>query len=122
MANDSSRSSVQATHSSSSKMQSASSLDFASLVNTLNFNLPIKLDTILSAIQTLELEDLISSSITPSSKLLITKSISDIAIDPKVSEKFLAWNRSDNLLLCWLFSIVSKGVMGQVYRSMMYLD
>ncbi|KAL5789236.1 hypothetical protein ACOSQ2_004124 [Xanthoceras sorbifolium] len=121
MANDSSRSSVQATHSSSSKMQSASSLDFASLVNTLNFNLPIKAQ-VLSAIQTLELEDLISSSITPSSKLLITKSISDIAIDPKVSEKFLAWNRSDNLLLCWLFSIVSKGVMGQVYRSMMYLD
>ncbi|KAL5789243.1 hypothetical protein ACOSQ2_004131 [Xanthoceras sorbifolium] len=123
MATDSSCSSIQATHSSSSRMQSASSLDFASPAKILNFNLPIKLDTnnyiyiywraqVLSAIRALKLDDLISSSITPPSKFLTTESISDITIDPKVSEQFSAWNRLDNLLLCWLFATVSKGVMG----------
>ncbi|KAL5830358.1 hypothetical protein ACOSQ3_019826 [Xanthoceras sorbifolium] len=107
----------QETHGSSSKMQSISFLDFASLTKTFNFNLPSKLDT------TVELEYFISSLKTPYSNFLEPiDSIADSADEPRKNEAFLAWNRSDQLLLCWLLSTVSKSVMGQVHRVKISLE
>ncbi|KAL5832250.1 hypothetical protein ACOSQ4_017604 [Xanthoceras sorbifolium] len=132
MAADSLHSSLPAilgNHSKGSKMQSASSLDFPSLAKTLNFNIcwdlcPKKLDNsnyiywkaqILSAIQALELEDLISVSKLPHSKFLFFESASEFAIEPSINEVYLAWIRSDQLLLCWLLSTISKSIMEQVH-------
>ncbi|KAL5832236.1 hypothetical protein ACOSQ4_017590 [Xanthoceras sorbifolium] len=111
-------------HSKGSKMQSASLLDFPSLANTLNVNINNKLDNsnyiywkaqILFAIRALELEDLISVSKLPSSKFLFSESPSESVVEPSINEAYLAWIRSDQLLLYWLLSIVSKSIMGQVH-------
>ncbi|KAL5840772.1 hypothetical protein ACOSQ4_013380 [Xanthoceras sorbifolium] len=39
-----------------------------------------------------------------------------------ICDEYLAWNRLDHLLKCWLFSTISKGVIGQVYRSKTSLE
>ena len=96
---------------------------FSSLAKGLNFNLHVKLDNdnyiswkaqVLPIIKAFELEDFISGLKSIPPKLIETSSSDGSVKQLIVNEEYIKWNKSDQLLLSWLFSSINQTLIGQV--------
>ncbi|KAL5805177.1 hypothetical protein ACOSQ3_031977 [Xanthoceras sorbifolium] len=95
----------------------------SSLSSNLNFKLPIKLDhtnynywrmQVLPAIRAFDLEDFVLNC-TRCPEKFVESSIEGSAQTVQViSEEFLLWKKTDQLIVCWLFSTLNESIFGQV--------
>ena len=102
------------------------SREFSSVSKCMNFNLPIKLGKnnhiywkaqVLAAIQALDLEDYVCGLNQPSIKFVSVQSINESGetiVEQKMSQEYNNWKRIDKLLISWIYSTISEGVIGQV--------
>lgn len=92
------------------------------LAKTLNFSLPIKLQKdnyiawktqVLPAIRALDLEDFVIGTIVCPPKFV------EVKLDSKetrevINKEFTAWEKVDQMLLCWLLSTISQSITRQL--------
>ncbi|KAL5834003.1 hypothetical protein ACOSQ3_017677 [Xanthoceras sorbifolium] len=95
----------------------------SSFPSHLNFNLPLKRDQenyvlwksqVLLAISAYDLEDFILGESTSPSKFVKTRNEESGEFTQTVNIDFLQWKKTDQLLVCWLRSILSPTVIGQI--------
>ncbi|KAL5832068.1 hypothetical protein ACOSQ4_017422 [Xanthoceras sorbifolium] len=101
---------------------SVKQFEFASISKTLNSNLSMKLTRdnfihwraqILPAIRALSLEEYINGGRLSPNKV-VEISATDGTTKSVINEDFVAWCKTDQLLLCWLMSIISEGLISEV--------
>ncbi|KAL5737759.1 hypothetical protein ACOSP7_030520 [Xanthoceras sorbifolium] len=101
---------------------SVKQLKFASISKALNFNLSVKLTRdnfvhwraqILLAIRALSLEEYINGGRLCPNKF-VEISATDGTTESIINEDFVAWCKTDQLLLYWLMSTISEGLIGEV--------
>ncbi|KAL5844408.1 hypothetical protein ACOSQ4_010366 [Xanthoceras sorbifolium] len=117
-----SRGSTSNTTAADSNISTTAQVQASSFPNHLNFNLPLKLDQdnyvlrksqVLPAIKAFDLEEFIlGESICP--EKYVTTSCDSGKITKSVSREYLQWKKTDQLLICWIKSIISAFVVGQV--------
>ena len=121
MASDSAGSSVD--RHGSRQSSDNSKMDFSSLAKTLHLSLPIKLDRnnfvprkaqVLAAIRALELEEFIDGSLSEPPKFVEVVAPNGVNKETVKNPEYSAWKRSDQLLLCWLYSTLSEKIIGEV--------
>ncbi|KAL5841915.1 hypothetical protein ACOSQ3_012518 [Xanthoceras sorbifolium] len=102
---------------------SSRKIEFASISKALNFNLSVKLTRdnfvhwraqVLPAIRALELDEYINGEKSCPSKFVELIFDNSGEKEIVVNDKYVDWRRSDQLLLCWLMSTVSEGLIGEV--------
>ncbi|KAK1552652.1 hypothetical protein Q3G72_020893 [Acer saccharum] len=95
--------------------------DFTSLSKAMHFNLQVKLDNdnyiywkaqVLRVIRAFELEDFISGLKSAPSKYVEVQSAGEK--QSVLNKSYVNWNKSDQLLLSWLFSSINQNLIGQV--------
>ncbi|KAL5822962.1 hypothetical protein ACOSQ4_020862 [Xanthoceras sorbifolium] len=105
-------------------------VEFASISKALNFNLSVKLTRdnyvhwraqILPAIRALSLEKYIDGSCLCPAKY-VKVSVAEGVTETAISEVFEDWCRADQLLLCWLMSTISEGLIGEVSDCLSSLE
>ncbi|KAL5773722.1 hypothetical protein ACOSP7_013363 [Xanthoceras sorbifolium] len=102
---------------------SAKQVHFASISKALNFNLSVKLNRdnfihwkvqILPAIRALQLKDFINEGKLCPNRFVTIIHADSLVKETVVNEEFVEWERADQLLLCWLMTTVSEGLIREV--------
>ncbi|KAL5830411.1 hypothetical protein ACOSQ3_019879 [Xanthoceras sorbifolium] len=126
-----SNSSVLQTENMASSIPLLNSLQPPLIAKSMNFNLPIKLNSdnyiywkalVLSAIRTIELDDFITGARLCSNKFIESTAANGVDKELIINPDFLEWKRFDQFLLGWLLTTISESLIDQFVECLSALE